>query len=73
MRINLDTRYRVGQYVRHYYTKIENGNITQQLGGKILKIIAIHVDVDVMFDEVFYMYLLEDGLLYREKDIIGYN
>ena len=71
--MGVDTKYKIGQKVRNYYTKIKGGKITKELGVNILKIKAICFYEDILESQLCYMYQLEDGRLYHENSIVLIN
>lgn len=71
--MDINTKYKLEQKVRNYYTKIKDGKVTKELGVNILKIKGIYIYKDILENEICYMYQLEDGRLYHEKNIVLVN
>lgn len=72
--MNITTKYRIGQLMKVYFTRIKEGEITKDIGYRYGIIEEIKISLDIITNEPIVLYRLHGyDEFYSERSLSRYN
>ena len=72
--MNVITKYRIGQLMKVYFTRIKEGEVTRDIGYRYGIIEEIKISLDIITNEPIILYRLHGyDEFYNERSLSRYN